>query len=147
MALLELILYTPTSTAPAPASAPATSQPRDLRDSPCVVVNRSKVMPRRCQVPRACSGSSGTTAASRFKPNHIFHYRTHRHTAGSAPTPAHLSRSAQPPAPRVLSPDQQSTHCYTVRLCELCVHIYIYKRSSMHTRTHIRTCLCTSTCI
>ena len=72
MALLALVLYTPTSTAPTPASAPVTSQPRDLRDSPCVVVSTSKVMPRRCQVSRACSGSSGTTAAGRFQPNRIF---------------------------------------------------------------------------
>ena len=78
MALLALILYTPTSTVPAPASAPATSQPRDLCDSPCVVVNRSKVMPWRCQVSRACSGSSGTTAAGRFQPNHIFCSCSHR---------------------------------------------------------------------
>ena len=109
-------LYTPTSTAPTPASAPATSQPHDLRDSPCVVVNRSKVMmPRRCQVSRACSGSSSTTAAGRFQPNRIFRSRTHRCTAGSAPAPArlcarrapsHQSRSARPPAPRVLSPNR-----------------------------------------
>ena len=70
MALLALILYTPKS------SATATSQPHDLRDSPCVVVNRSKVMPRHCQVSRACSGSSGTTAAGRFQPNRIFCSRT-----------------------------------------------------------------------
>ena len=109
---------TPPSTAPAPASAPATSQPRDLHDSSCVVVNRSKVMPRRCQVSRACSESSSTTAAHRFQPNRIFRSRTHRRTAGSAPAPArpyarrapsHRSRSARPPTPRVLSPNRRAT--------------------------------------
>ena len=57
---------------------------------------------------RACSGSSGTTAAGRFQLNRIFCSRTHRRTAGSAPAPArlrapcvpsHRSRSARPPAP------------------------------------------------
>ena len=118
MALLALIVYTPTSNVPASASDPATSQPRDLRNSLCVVVNRSKVMPRRCQVSRACSGSSGTTAAGRFQPNHIIRSRTHRRTADSAPaparprtrrTPSHWSRSARPPAPSPLARSKSYT--------------------------------------
>ena len=127
MALLAIILYTPTSTAPAPSSAPASSQPRDLRDLLCMVVNSSKVMPRRCQVPQGLFRIQRYHRGGSVQPqSHIFCSRTHRHTAGSAPTPAHLSRSAQPPTLRVLSPDRRSTRRYTVRLCELCVHIYIY---------------------
>ena len=108
MALLALILYTPTSTAPAPASAQATSQPRYLRDSQCVVVNRSKVMPRRCQVSRACSGSSGTTAAGRFQPNRIFRSRTHRRRLSSGTSPAARKARTIPPVKISSTPCSES---------------------------------------
>ena len=152
MALLALILYTPTRTAPAPASAPATSQPRDLRDSPCVVVNRSKVKPRHCLVSRACSGSSGTTAAGRFQPTRIFLSCTHRHTAGSAPAPArlrtksmpsHRSRSARPP--RSESPLARSTSYALLRWFAQIVCTYIYTMEHAYARAY--TCKRTCTCI
>ena len=148
MALLVLILYTPTSTVP----APATSQPRNLRDLPCVVVNRSKVMPRRCQVSRACSGSSGTTMANRFQPNRIFRSRTHRRTAGSAPAPARLG-ARRPTGRDQLDPHSESPLARSTSYASLdrsfarivCAYIYIYTRSSV--RTYAYTCICACTCI
>ena len=139
MALLALILYTPTSTAPAPASAPATSQPRDLCDSPCVVVNSSKVMPRRCQVPRACSGSSGTTAAGRFKPNH-----TSSVTAPISTLPARLRH--QPICRDLLNPPLRESsrqiddlRVVTPFVCANCVCIYIYinDRACIHAHIYV----------
>ena len=101
-------------------------------------------MPRRCQVSRACFGSSGTTAAGRFQPNRIFRSRTHRRTAGSAPAPvrlrarrapSHRSRSARPLAPRVLSPDRRVTRRQTVRLRKLCARIYALVDVATDTRS------------
>ena len=141
MALLALILYTPTSTTPVPASAPATSQPRDLRDSPCVVVNRLMVMPRRSQVSRACSGSSGTTAAGRFQPNRIFRSHTHRRTSGTSPA-ARKARAVPSveisSTPCSESPLAKSTSYASFdRSFARIVCAYIYIQSSVRTRAHI----------
>ena len=149
MALLALILYTPTSTAPAPASAPATSQPRDLLDSPCVVVNRSKVMPRRCQVSRACSGSSGTTTAGRFQSHLPFPHPSAHRRLGSGTSPAARKACAVPPVkisstPRSESPLTRSTSYVSLDSSFARIvyaYIYIYDRVCVRARIYMYMCM------
>ena len=87
---------------------------------------------------RACSGSSGTTVAGRFQPNHIFCSRTHRCTAGSAPAPARLRTCRDQLDPRSESPLARSTsyasldHSFARIVCA-----YIDIRSSVRTCAHI----------
>ena len=145
MTLLALNLYTPTSTAPAPASAPVTSQPRDLHDSPCVVVNRSKMIPRRCQLSRACSGSSGTTAAGRFQPNRILlfpHPSAHRRLGSDTSPAAHKAR-AVPPVEISSTPCSESPLARSTSYASLdrsfarieCVYICTIERAYAHAYT------------
>ena len=84
---------------------------------------------------RACSGSSGTTAAGRFQPNRIFRSRTHRRTASSARLP-HQPGSARPP--RSVSPLARSTSYASLdHSFARIVCAYIDIRSSVLTRAHI----------
>ena len=98
---------------------------------------------------RACSGSSGTTAAGRFKPNHIFCSRTHRRTAGSFPAPArlhapcapsHRSRSARPP---LRESSRQIDELRVIRLfvCTNCVHVYKYTIERAYVRAYTCSCI------